>query len=250
MSEFSDNLPLNDVKSGRKMKVIAKCHCFVSKNHYICRVLETNRTRMDFLTFKERMYPMGCFNINQVLLWEKDFDRNNLTRWCRRGLLVKLRNQYYAFPEYRQVPDFSRYVANRIYAPSYISLHSALSFYGMIPEEVVQLTSVTTLKTARFENDFGTFHYQNVKTPFYFGFEIKTIQSGRGLLFATPEKALLDLLYLNPYYKTEQDMEELRLDEDYMQNELNLERLNGYLSKIGSKTMEQKVKRLMKVYEL
>jgi hypothetical protein len=45
-------------------------------------------------------------------------------------------------------------------------------------------------------------------------------------------------------------MEELRLDEDYMQNELNLERLNGYLSKIGSKTMEQKVKRLMKVYEL
>ena len=235
------------------MKVIAKCHCFVSKNHYICRVLETNRTRMDFLTFKERMYPMGCFNINQVLLWEKDFDRNNLTRWCRRGLLVKLRNQYnqyYAFPEYRQVPDFSRYVANRIYAPSYISLHSALSFYGMIPEEVVQLTSVTTLKTARFENDFGTFHYQNVKTPFYFGFEIKTIQSGRGLLFATPEKALLDLLYLNPYYKTEQDMEELRLDEDYMQNELNLERLNGYLSKIGSKTMEQKVKRLMKVYEL
>ena len=205
---------------------------------------------MDFLTFKERMYPMGCFNINQVLLWEKDFDRNNLTRWCRRGLLVKLRNQYYAFPEYRQVPDFSRYVANRIYVPSYISLHSALSFYGMIPEEVVQLTSVTTLKTARFENDFGTFHYQNVKTPFYFGFEIKTMQSGRGLLFATPEKALLDLLYLNPYYKTEQDMEELRLDEDYMQNELNLERLNGYLSKIESKTMEQKVKRLMKVYEL
>ena len=52
-------------------------------------------------------------NINQVLLWEKDFDRNNLTRWCHRGLLVKLRNQYYAFPEYRQVPDFSRYVANR-----------------------------------------------------------------------------------------------------------------------------------------
>ena len=223
--------------------------CEIEKNLATNFVL-SKRARMDFLTFKERMYPMGCFNINQVLLWEKDFDRNNLTRWCRRGLLVKLRNQYYAFPEYRQVPDFSRYVANRIYAPSYISLHSALSFYGMIPEEVVQLTSVTTLKTARFENDFGTFHYQNVKTPFYFGFEIKTIQSGRGLLFATPEKALLDLLYLNPYYRTEQDMEELRLDEDYMQNELNRERLMNYLSKIESKTMEQKVKRLMKVYEL
>ena len=108
-----------------------------------------NGRKMDFLTFRERMYPMGCFHVNQVLLWEKDFNRNNLTRWCKDGLLVKLRSQYYAFPQYREVPDFSRYVANRIYAPSYISLDSALSFYGMIPEEVVQQTSVTTLKTAR-----------------------------------------------------------------------------------------------------
>ena len=203
---------------------------------------------MDFLTFKERMYPMGCFNINQVLLWEKDFDRNNLTRWCGKGLLIKLRNQYYAFPEYRKIPDFSRYVANRIYAPSYISLHSALSFYGMIPEEVVQQTSVTTLKTAKFENDFGTFHYQNVKTPLYFGYEIKKMQNGRGLLFATPEKALLDLLYLNPFYKTEQDMEELRLDEDFMENEFNKERFSDYLTRIGSKALEQRVRRLLKVY--
>jgi len=205
---------------------------------------------MDFLTFRERMYPMGCFNINQVLIWEKDFDRNNLTRWCRKGLLTKLRNQYYAFPEYRQMPDFSRYVANRIYTPSYISLHSALSFYGMIPEEVVQLTSVTTLKTAKFQNDFGTFHYQNVKTPLFFGYEIKTMQNGRGLLFATPEKALLDLLYLNPFYKTEQDMEELRLDEDFMQNEFNTERLSDYLSRIGSKALTQRVKCLLKTYDL
>ena len=205
---------------------------------------------MDFLTFRERMYPMGCFNINQVLLWEKNFDRNNLTRWCQRGLLVKLSNQYYAFPEYRHVPDFSRYVANRIYTPSYISLHSALSFYGMIPEEVVQLTSVTTLKTAKFENAFGTFHYQNVKTPLYFGYEIKIMQNGRGLLFATPEKALLDLLYLNPYYKTEQDMEELRLDEDYMQSEFDKDRFSDYLARFDCKALNQRVRCLLKVYEL
>ena len=56
--------------------------------------------------------------------------------------------------------------------------------------------------------------------------------------------------YLNPYYKTEQDMEELRLDEDYMQNELNIERLMNYLLRMESKTLEQKVRLLMKVYEL
>lgn len=205
---------------------------------------------MDFLTFRERMYPMGCFNINQVLLWEKDFDRNNLTRWCKKGLLEKLRNQYYAFPEYHQMPDFSRYVANRIYTPSYISLHSALSFYGMIPEEVVQLTSVTTLKTAKFNNSFGTFHYQNVKTNLFFGYEIKLMQNGRGLFFATPEKALIDLLYLNSYYKTEQDMEELRLDEDFMHDEFNSDRFSNYLTMIENKALEERVKTLLKVYDL
>ena len=203
---------------------------------------------MDFLTFRDRMNPMGCFNINQVLLWEKEFDRNNLTRWCRKGLLLKLRNQYYAFPEFRQEPDAARYVANRIYMPSYISLHSALSFYGMIPEEVVQLTSVTTLKTARFENAFGTFHYQNVKTPLFFGFRPMTIKNGRSLLMASPEKALLDLLYLNPYYKTEQDMEELRLDDDFLQNELDAGQLSDYLARFASKALDKRIKLLLKVY--
>ena len=203
---------------------------------------------MDFLTFRERLFQIGCFHINQVLLWEKDFDRNNLTRWCRKGLLVKLRNEYYVFPEFQQVPDASRYVANRIYSPSYISLHSALAFYGMIPEEVVQITSVTTLKTEKFENAFGTFHYQHVKTPIYFGYEIKVMQNGRGLLFATPEKALLDLLYLNPFYKTDRDMEELRLDEDFMQSEFNWERLENYLSKMGNKALDQRISLLSKVY--
>ena len=205
---------------------------------------------MDFLTFRTRMYPMGCFNINQVLLWEKDFDRNNLTRWCRKGLLLKLRNQYYAFPEFRQVPDSSRYVANRIYMPSYISLHSALSFYGMIPEEVIQLTSVTTLKTARFENAFGTFHYQNVKQQLFFGFTAKPMTDGRSLLIATPEKALLDLLYLNPFYKSEQDMLDLRLDEDFMRSELDIEHLSDYLLRFGSKSLNNRVKVLLKVYEI
>ena len=205
---------------------------------------------MDFLSFRNHLYPQGCFNINQILLWEKDFERNNLTRWCHKGLLVKLRNGHYAFPEYRQVPEFARYVAGQIYSPSYISLHSALSFYGMIPEEVVQLTSVSTLKTATFSNTFGTFQYQNVKESLFFGYEIKPLADGRGVLMATPEKALLDLLYLNPYYKTEQDMEELRLDEDYLQNDLDSERLSDYASRFASKALDRRLALLKTVYEL
>lgn len=193
---------------------------------------------------------MGCFNVNQVRLWEPDFDRNCLTRWCRKGLLVKLRNEWYAFAEYKQVPDFERYIANRIYAPSYISLHSALSFYGMIPEEVLSLTCVTTLKTAKFENAFGTFSYQNVKESLFFGYEPKTMLDGRAILFATLEKALLDLLYLNPFYKTAEDMEQLRLDEDFMQTQLNCDRLMQFLSQMGNHALEQRTKLMLKVYGL
>ncbi len=107
---------------------------------------------------------------------------------------------------------------------------------------------MTTLKTAKFENAFGTFHYQNVKTSLYYGFEARTMKDGHNFLLATLEKALLDLLYLNPYYKSEQDMEELRLDEYFMQDELNTELLSDYLLRFGKKALAQRVNLLLKVY--
>jgi len=66
----------------------------------------------------------------QIYSFEPDFNSNNLTRWVKRGLLVKLRNGFYAFSEYLEKPGFSLYISNRIYKPSYISLHTALAFYG------------------------------------------------------------------------------------------------------------------------
>ena len=94
---------------------------------YISRKKEIKQTI--FLEFKERMFPLACFNIHQVLAWQPDFDRNNLTRWIGKGYHVRLRQSFYTFPEYRSRAGYSFYFANRIYNPSYISLHSALSFY-------------------------------------------------------------------------------------------------------------------------
>ena len=105
---------------------------------------------MSFLEFKEQLFDLACFNIYQIYAWQPDFDRNNLTRWTKKEYIVRLRQGYFTFSEYKNKPDYFLYFANRIYRPSYISLHSALSFYGMIPEAVVQITSVTSLKTASF----------------------------------------------------------------------------------------------------
>lgn len=205
---------------------------------------------MNFLTFREKMFNLGCFNIHQVLAWQKDFDRNNISRWVKKGYLIRLRQGYYTFPEYRNKPDYSFYFANRIYRPSYISLHTALSFYGIIPEAIVQINSVTTLKTSSFTNVFGEFTYQSVKEQLMFGYELKAMADDRIIHFATPEKALIDLLYLYPFYNTEQELEELRLDESFLHDELNVDLLMQYAERISNKALFQRISLLLKTNNL
>jgi len=154
------------------------------------------------------------------------------------------------FPEYLNKPDFSLYFANRIYKPSYVSLHTALAFYGMIPEAVVQITSVTSLKTANFKNPFGEFSYKSVRADFMYGYNIRPIADGRTLQLAKPEKALLDLLYLYPFYNTSNELEGLRLDEDFMQDEFDWELMQTYTLQFKNKTLEKRVNLLINRYKL
>lgn len=205
---------------------------------------------MTFLEFKNQLFDLACFNIYQVYAWQPDFDRNNLTRWVKKGYLVRLRQGYFAFSEYKSRQDYSLYFANRIYRPSYISLHTALAFYGMIPEAVVQITSVTSLKTISFSNDFGEYSYKNLKENLMFGYELKPVADNRTMQFATPEKALLDLLYLYPFYDNEQELEELRLDEDYLHDDLDKDLLVNYCDKFQNKALARRVKLLFKTYDL
>jgi len=205
---------------------------------------------MNWTVFRKQFFELGCVNIHQIYAWRSDFQQNNLVRWTRQGYLVKLRNGYYAFPEYLNVPDFATYIASQIYRPSYISLHSALAFYGMIPEGVVQITSVSSSKTAFFKNAFGEYSYKSIRAELMFGYENKPLADGRSIPFATPEKALLDLLYLYPFYNNEQELENLRLDHDFLQSDLDVSKLMNDLEKFQNKALEKRVKLLKKVYEL
>lgn len=204
---------------------------------------------MNYLEFRNEMFDLGCFSINQVYAWQPNFDRNNFLHWTKKGLLVRLRQGFYTFPEYMSKPDFNLYFANRIYRPSYVSLHTALAFYGMIPEAVVQITSVTSLKTANFNNPFGEFSYKSVRDELMFGYDLKPIADGRTLQLAKPEKALLDLLYLYFFYNTTEELEELRLDEDFMQVEFDWELMQTYTLQFKNKAFEKRVKLLSNTYK-
>jgi len=205
---------------------------------------------MNYLEFKKRMFDLGCFTVHQVYAWEPGFDRNNFVRWTKKGLLIRLRQGYYTFPEYKGKPDFLLYFANRIYRPSYVSLHSALAFYGIIPEAVVQFTSVTSLKTASFSNALGEYIYKSMSQDLMFGYDLKPIADGRTLQLASPEKALLDLLYLYPFYNTEKALEDLRFDEDFLQDDLRLDLLEKYVLKFNNNALAKRLQLLMNIYSL
>ena len=206
------------------------------------------KPQMTYLQFREQWHRVGCFNIYQVKAACPRFDRGNLGHWVKKGYLVRLRQDWYAFADLLQVPEFSRHVAQKIYAPSYISLHSALSYYGIIPEAVTRITCVSTNRTAHYENAFGEFSYQTVKPGMFFGYDPRALPHGHTYHLALPEKALLDLLYLYPQYDSEDEMLNLRFDDYWMQEELNVSRLLDFTERANSKALQKRVELMLKTY--
>jgi len=160
---------------------------------------------------------------------------------------VKLRQGFYALPEYVTQPNFAFFVSNYIYKPSYISLHTALAFYGIIPEAVTQITAVSSLKTAVFLNEAAQFSYKKIKPDLFFGYEQKPY-GNHTISIATPEKAILDLLYLYPFYDTESEIANLRFDEDFVCNELNIGKLKLYLDRFNNKKLAKRIEILTDLY--
>jgi hypothetical protein len=109
---------------------------------------------------------------------------------------------------------------------------------------------VSSLKKANFENVFGSFSYQQILPELMFGYEQKSFLNKQSLIFATPEKAILDLLYLYPFYNNEQEIRELRFDEEFMHEDLNVQRLNEFTERFRSKALRNKVNLLLKIYDL
>jgi hypothetical protein len=138
------------------------------------------------------------------------------------GQLIRLKRGLYVVDErVSGKPINVRLCANHIYGPSYVSLQWALRWYGLIPERVFTMTSITTKRTRKFENSLGRFTYYQVK-PSYFPIGIRSVEeNGVNCLMAGPEKALCDTILYDSYLpsqsviRLEQYLEEdVRLDMD------------------------------------
>lgn len=160
---------------------------------------------MDFNKFKNKHKNMPLFMSKDAVKEGPDRQnmRNQLKRWQTRGLIVKLRRGVYILnKEERIVTPSISFVANQLYSPSYVSLEYALGLYGLIPERVYDVTSITTKKTASFTNELGTFVYRHLKPRAFRAFRIEKGSDGFDFLIAEPEKAIVDFIYFNlPVFK-------------------------------------------------
>ena len=118
-----------------------------------------------------------------------------LHSYTKNGFITRLKRGLYAFPD-AFPPD--SLIANKLYEPSYISLQFALSYHGVIPETVYEITSITTKATRRFEVEGKIYTYRRIKQSAFSGYRTER-QAGISFLIAEPEKAFVDLLYFRLY---------------------------------------------------
>ena len=138
--------------------------------------------------------------------------QKQLTRWSAAGKLLQLRRGLYSVaPPYSNATPHPFVIANRLKSASYVSLQSALAYHGMIPEHVPVVTSVTTSRPGNVTNPLGTFIFRHIKPSLLHGFVQIEAAPGQFAVVATPEKSLLDLVYLTPHSDSRAYLEELRL---------------------------------------
>ncbi|OFY67364.1 MAG: hypothetical protein A2Y71_09865 [Bacteroidetes bacterium RBG_13_42_15] len=210
-----------------------------------------------WVEFQAKMRPFRVFSIGDVDKQFPSMNTMNLVRWQRKGYILKLRNQWYAFNDAESHENIEWLAANLIYAPSYVSLHTALSWYNLIPEMIISTTSITTLKTNKFSTPLGDLDYHRIK-PELFGFgyvleDMDASRSGGGnsrkIMVATPQKAILDFFYINSFYSSENDMVDLRLNDTELTKIVNKE-FYKYLARYESRALEGRIRLMTKTYGL
>ena len=152
-------------------------------------------------------------------------------RLVREGKLLRMRRGLYVVsPRISGLRLSDFVIANHIYGPSYISMQTALRFYGLIPEAVYGVMSVTIKNSKSFTNSLGLFKYTHASDAYYPIGITNGEEEGAYFLIATPEKALCDLIVFTPglnlrYRKEiiEYLEEDLRIDiDDIMRLDVDL----------------------------
>jgi predicted transcriptional regulator of viral defense system len=169
------------------------------------------------MRFEELLEVVGNEPVFETgLLLAGDVDpsglRRQLSRWMEAGRLFQLRRGLYSLAApFQKVRPHPFVVANRLVPGSYVSLQAALAHFALIPESVPVTTSVTVGRPGRWDTPLGTYEFRHLQEELFRGFRRTSLAGGQEAWVATPEKALLDLVYLEPEGDSLAYLTELRL---------------------------------------
>ena len=166
-----------------------------------------------------------------------------LSRWVKSGNLIQLRRSLYVLSErYQKTRPHPFHIANRVKRASYVSLQSALEYHNLIPEYVPSVTSITTGRPEELLTPLGTFIFKHIRKTLFAGYQSIDLGEDQTAFIATPEKALLDLLYLTPGSDNPNYLRELRLQNS---ETLNTDLLIELSDRSGSKKLQRAARRIM-----
>jgi predicted transcriptional regulator of viral defense system len=158
-----------------------------------------------------------------------------LSRWTSAGRIYQLRRGLYTLaPPYQRVRPHPFLVANHLSRGSYVSLQSALAYFGLIPETVLSITSVTPGRTEHLETPLGRYDFRHLQADMLFGYRRMDLGGRQSAHLSQPAKALLDLVYLQAGGGSEEYLDSLRLQ--------NLDRLDlNELKRMATRTRMPKL---------
>ncbi len=159
------------------------------------------------------------FDYNLLLGALQDYKkpRDKIRGLVRDKDIIRVKKGLYVLGKEYKKP-YNKYVlANLVYGPSYVTGHTALAYWNLIPERVEVMISMTTKKKKQFETPVGSFSYLYCpKMVFSIGVQLEDAGDQKRFLMASPEKALCDIIATQTDIKTRMEMKEflelMRLD--------------------------------------
>lgn len=136
------------------------------------------------------------FDVLAASLSDYKSPKDKISLLEKNGSIIRLKKGLYVVSTELSQHKLSReLVANHLYSPSYVSLESALSFYGLIPEKVYTVRSATTKRAKSFSTSLGNFEYMTIPENYYsIGIRQEIVNNEYAFLIATPEKAIADMI--------------------------------------------------------
>lgn len=154
-------------------------------------------TFLAFKKFEEQVLPS---HVLLSLFQEYSHPLDKVGDWVEKGYLIQLRRGLY-IPGPNSglmLPDLFT-ISNHLYGPSYISLESALSFWGLIPERVFGVYAITLQRSKVIKTPVGRFEYRNMSDRYYYlGVNSISLTSKQRVLMANKEKAVIDKIVVTP----------------------------------------------------